>query len=60
MTYKDRIKRFANKVRYENISSLGPSGLKIYAVCIRPFWSKERRLFFEGTFALARRAVACR
>ncbi len=49
MTYKDRVKRFANKVRYENISSLGSSGLKIYAVCIRPFWSKERRLFFEGS-----------
>jgi len=49
MTYKDRVKRFANKIRYENISSLGPSGLKIYAVCIRPFWSKEQRLFFEGS-----------
>ena len=65
MTYKDRIKRFANKVRYENISSLSPLGLKLYSVCIRPFWSKQRRLFFEGSshlpagqmFAAERRAI---
>ena len=52
MNLSSRIQRFIRKMRYENISSLGVSGQKIYLHLIRPFWSPRHRFFFEGSLYL--------